>query len=89
MHSRSVQEAYSVPFRSEWNYSSCMSSIRVKREDESRAFRLLLLLKDCACGRCSVCPRQGCPSYPGSELEEIALTLKLIWFTDLIVCLNI
>lgn len=90
MHSRSVWEGHCVSFRSEWNYSTCMSSVRVKREDESRAFRLLLLLKDCAYGsRCSVCPRQWCPSYPGSELEEIALTLKLIWFTDLMVCLSI
>lgn len=46
MHSRSVQEGHSVPFRSEWNYSTCMSSVRVKREDESRAFRLLLLLRN-------------------------------------------
>lgn len=29
------------------------------------------------------------PCYSSSELEEEALTLKLIWFTDLMICLNI
>lgn len=84
MHSRSVQEGHSVPFRSEWNCSTCTSSVRVKSGEACRAFSTpaakgLCLWKQLFC----------VPRYSGTELEEKALPLKLIWFTDLMVGLNI
>lgn len=89
MRSRSAQEGDSASITSDAGmfvvlqhpYKQC----RCERKSQNYGIRVATAAKELCLWNQMLCM----PHYLHSELEEIALTLKLIYFTGLRVCLNL